>query len=83
MLKKNGEFPKTADGFKRANEGLAESININDLLNPPTSKGENSADKLAKHQEDIAKRLSETRISLIDDEYEKKGRQLKRSMKKI
>lgn len=71
MLKKNGEFPKTADGFKRANEGLAESININDLLNPPTSKGENSADKLAKHQEDIAKRLSETRISLIDDEYEK------------
>lgn len=69
--KRMESFQKTADGFKRANEGLAESININDLLNPPTSKGENSADKLAKHQEDIAKRLSETRISLIDDEYEK------------
>lgn len=69
--KRMESFQKTADGFKRANEELAESININDLLNPPTSKGENSADKLAKHQEDIAKRLSETRISLIDDEYEK------------
>lgn len=69
--KRMESFQKTADGFKRANEELVESININDLLNPPTSKGENSADKLAKHQEDIAKRLSETRISLIDDEYEK------------
>lgn len=69
--KRMESFQKTADGFKRANEGLAESININDLLNPPTSKGKSSIDEQAKYQEDIAKRLSETRISLIDDEYEK------------
>lgn len=69
--KRMESFQKTADGFKRANEGLAESININDLLNPPTSKGKSSIDEQAKYQEDIAKRLSDTRISLIDDEYEK------------
>lgn len=32
---------------------------------------EKAAKDLANYQEDIAKRLSETRISLIDDEYEK------------
>ena len=69
--KRMESFQKTADGFKRANEGLAESININDLLNPSTSKGKSSIDEQAKYQEDIDKRLSDTRISLIDDEYEK------------
>lgn len=64
-------YKKTANDFKRANEGLAESININNLLASPTDKGKKSADEQAKYQEDIAKRLSDTRISLIDDEYEK------------
>lgn len=64
-------YKKTANDFKRANEGLAESININNLLASPTDKGKKSADEQAKYQEDIAKRLFDTRISLIDDEYEK------------
>lgn len=64
-------YKKTADDFKRANEGLAESININNLLASPADKVKQSADEQAKYQEDIAKRLSDTRISLIDDEYEK------------
>lgn len=53
---------------------LENKLNIDDLLNPlgkTEGKGKKSADEQAKYQEDIAKRLSETRISLIDDEYEK------------
>lgn len=53
---------------------LENKLNVDDLLNPLGETGdesEKSADELAKYQEDIAKRLSETRISLIDDEYEK------------
>lgn len=64
-------YKKTANDFKRANEGLAESININNLLASPTDKGKKSADGQGKYQEDIDKRLFDTRISLIDDEYEK------------
>lgn len=53
---------------------LENKLNIDDLLNPlgkTEGKVEKSADEQAKYQEDIAKRLSDTRISLIDDEYEK------------
>lgn len=53
---------------------LGNKLNIDDLLAPlgkTESEGKKSADEQAKYQEDIAKRLSETRISLIDDEYEK------------
>lgn len=53
---------------------LENKLNIDDLLNPlgkTESKGKKSADEQAKYQEDIAKRLSDARISLIDDEYEK------------
>ncbi|MFT0553206.1 hypothetical protein ACMSDS_21460 [Bacteroides thetaiotaomicron] len=53
---------------------LENKLNVDDLLNPlgkTGDKSKKSADELAKYQEDIAKRLSETRISLIDDEYEK------------
>lgn len=53
---------------------LENKLNIDDLLNPlgkTEGKGKKSADKQANYQEDIAKRLSDTRISLIDDEYEK------------
>lgn len=53
---------------------LENKLNVDDLLNPlgkTGDKSKKSADEPAKYQEDIAKRLSETRISLIDDEYEK------------
>lgn len=53
---------------------LENKLNIDDLLNPlgkTEGKVEKSADEQAKYQEDIAKRLSDTRISLIDDGYEK------------
>ena len=53
---------------------LENKLNIDDLLSPlgkTEGKVEKSADEQAKYQEDIAKRLSDTRISLIDDEYEK------------
>ena len=53
---------------------LENKLNIDDLLTPlekTESEGKKSADEQAKYQEDIAKRLSDTRISLIDDEYEK------------
>ncbi len=53
---------------------LENKLNIDDLLNPlgkTEGKGKKSADEQANYQEDIAKRLSDTRISLIDDEYEK------------
>lgn len=53
---------------------LENKLNIDDLLNPlgkTEGKGKKSADEQAKYQENIAKRLSDTRISLIDDEYEK------------
>lgn len=53
---------------------LENKLNIDDLLNPlgkTEGKGKKSADEQAKYQEDIAKRLSDTCISLIDDEYEK------------
>lgn len=53
---------------------LENKLNVDDLLNPlgkTGDKGKKTADERAKYQEDIAKRLSETRISLIDDEYEK------------
>ena len=53
---------------------LENKLNVDDLLNPlgkTGDKSKKSADEPANYQEDIAKRLSETRISLIDDEYEK------------
>ena len=53
---------------------LENKLNVDDLLNPlgkTGDKSKKSADELAKYQEDIDKRLPETRISLIDDEYEK------------
>lgn len=53
---------------------LENKLNVDDLLNhlgKTGDKGKKNADEQAKYQEDIAKRLSDTRISLIDDEYEK------------
>lgn len=60
----------------KAQQAIVSTIKVSDIA---TSEGdlekqrelERLAKEQAKHQEDIAKRLSETRISLIDDEYEK------------
>lgn len=81
-INKNLNIAKVnVDNFKRANEALASSINITDLIVEPGKEDsdeekrkrerEKAAKDLAKYQEDIAKHLSDTRISLIDDEYEK------------
>lgn len=60
----------------KAQQAIVSTIKVSDIT---TSEGdlekqrelERLAKEQAKYQEDIAKRLSETRISLIDDEYEK------------
>lgn len=60
----------------KAQQAIVSTIKASDIA---TSEGdlekqrelERLAKEQAKYQEDIAKRLSETRISLIDDEYEK------------
>lgn len=60
----------------KAQQSIVSTIKVSDIT---TSEGdlekqrelERLAKEQAKYQEDIAKRLSETRISLIDDEYEK------------
>lgn len=60
----------------KAQQAIVSAIKVSDIA---TSEGdlekqrelERLAKEQAKYQEDIAKRLSETRISLIDDEYEK------------
>lgn len=60
----------------KAQQAIVSTIKVSDIA---TSEGdlekqrelEGLAKEQAKYQEDIAKRLSETRISLIDDEYEK------------
>lgn len=60
----------------KAQQAIVSTIKVSDIA---TSEGdlekqrelERLAKEQAKDQEDIAKRLSETRISLIDDEYEK------------
>lgn len=81
-INKNLNIAKAnVDNFKRANEELASSINITDLIVEPEKEDsdeekkkkeqEKTAKDLAKYQENIAKSLSDTRISLIDDEYEK------------
>lgn len=60
----------------KAQQAIVSTIKVSDIA---TSEGdlekqrelERLAKEQAEYQEDIAKRLSETRISLIDDEYEK------------
>lgn len=71
---KISEMQKKLRENERQTIKLENKLNVDDLLNPlgkTGDKSKKSADELDKYQEDIAKRLSETRISLIDDEYEK------------
>jgi hypothetical protein len=60
----------------KAQQAIVSTIKVSDITTSEDDlekqrELERLAKEQAKYQEDIAKRLSETRISLIDDEYEK------------
>lgn len=72
--KKAADTALEIDSLRKSNENLMNKIDISAYTHTPGEEDDESkktADEQAKYQEDIAKRLSETRISLIDDEYEK------------
>lgn len=72
--KKAADTVLEINSLRKSNENLMNKIDISAYIHTPgeeDDKSKKSADELDKYQEDIAKRLSETRISLIDDEYEK------------
>lgn len=55
----------------KAQRAIVSTIKVSDITTSEDDESKKTADEQGKYQEDIAKRLSETRISLIDDEYEK------------
>lgn len=69
------------DSLRKSNENLMNKMDVSAYTSTPGKEDsdeekkkreqEKAAKDLANYQEDIAKRLSDTRISLIDDEYEK------------
>ena len=68
------DLVKDVKGYDDALSAMSKNIDITSLTLEPGGKdngNKKAADEQAKYQEDIAKRLSDTRISLIDDEYEK------------
>lgn len=72
--KKAADTVLEINSLRKSNENLMNKIDISAYTHTPGEEDDESkktADEQAKYQEDIAKRLSETRISLIDDEYEK------------
>ena len=72
--KKAADTALEIDSLRKSNENLMNKIDVSAYTHTPGKEDDESkktADEQAKYQEDIAKRLSETRISLIDDEYEK------------
>lgn len=72
--KKAADTALEIDSLRKSNENLMNKIDISAYTHTPGEEDDESkktADEQAKYQEDIAKRLSEARISLIDDEYEK------------
>lgn len=79
--KKASDAALEIDSLRKSNENLMNKIDVSAYTSTPGKEDsdeekkkreqEKAAKDLAKYQEDIAKRLSDTRISLIDDEYEK------------
>lgn len=79
--KKASDTALEIDSLRKSNENLMNKIDVSAYTSTPGKEDsdeekrkrerEKAAKDLAKYQEDIAKRLSDTRISLIDDEYEK------------
>lgn len=58
------------DSYQKSSKALEKLVNVSGITGDKNGN-KKAADEQAKYQEDIAKRLSDTRISLIDDEYEK------------
>ena len=79
--KKASDAALEIDSLRKSNENLMNKIDVSAYTSTPGKEDsdeekkkrekEKAADEQDKYQEDIAKRLSDTRISLIDDEYEK------------
>ena len=79
--KKASDTALEIDSLRKSNENFMNKIDVSAYTSTPRKEDsdeekrkrerEKTAKDLAKYQEDIAKRLSDTRISLIDDEYEK------------
>lgn len=79
--KKASDAALEIDSLRKSNENLMNKIDVSAYTSTPGKEDsdeeknkreqEKAAKDLANYQEDIAKRLSDTRISLIDDEYEK------------
>lgn len=58
------------DSYQKSSKALEKLVNVSGITGDKNGN-KKAAKDLANYQEDIAKRLSDTRISLIDDEYEK------------
>lgn len=58
------------DSYQKSSKALEKLVNVSGITGDKNGN-KKASDEQAKYQEDIAKRLSDTRISLIDDEYEK------------
>lgn len=79
--KKASDTALEIDSLKKSNENLMNKMDVSAYTSTPGKEDsdeekkkreqEKAAKDLANYQEDISKRLSDTRISLIDDEYEK------------
>lgn len=79
--KKASDTALEIDSLRKSNENLMNKMDVSAYTSTPGKEDsdeekkkreqEKAAKDLANYQEDIAKRLSDTRISLIDDEYEK------------
>lgn len=79
--KKASDTALEIDILRKSNENLMNKMDVSAYTSTPGKEDndeeknkreqEKAAKDLANYQEDIAKRLSDTRISLIDDEYEK------------
>lgn len=79
--KKASDTALEIDILRKSNENLMNKMDVSAYISTPGKEDsdeeknkreqEKAAKDLANYQEDIAKRLSDTRISLIDDEYEK------------
>lgn len=79
--KKASDTALEIDSLRKSNENLMNKMDVSAYTSTPGKEDsdeekkkreqEKAAKDLANYQEDISKRLSDTRISLIDDEYEK------------
>lgn len=79
--KKASDTALEIDSLRKSNENLMNKMDVSAYISTPGKEDsdeeknkreqEKAAKDLANYQNDIDKRLSDTRISLVDDEYEK------------